>query len=413
MTVIDRLRSVLPPAGEPSAGGRPWGPGWRRSGAIGVLTGLLSCATVVVPVWFAWDADPARGSSGGTAVQVGASLWLLLGGGQLDAGGVTVALTPLLALGVLVWVARTGAREAIMQVSTEGEYWGGLVPRPLAAAIGAWWSGYGALVALAWVVAAQGPFTPRPLGMLLPAVVLPLFAVWLAVAPVGRDDPEVLGPRLAPGLPEGLLRGAGPGLAGAAMLVALGSLVVLAAVVLSWPQVRAVDAEVGATSAGALLLVAAQVASLPNLALWALSFLAGPGFSVVDGASVSWGGAESALLPMVPVLAAMPQPGPFPVVVGVLAAAAVVACGGWVGQRALRSVARLSRLRTKLVVATVACATAAVVVGLLDAVGGGSVGQFRLSSVGAPAVRLAAAVFAELLAGAVLAVLRDAWRLRR
>ena len=44
---------------------------------------------------------------------------------------------------------------------------------------------------------------------------------------------------------------------------------------------------------------------------------------------------------------------------------------------------------------------------------GGSVGQFRLSSVGAPAGWLVLAVLGELLVGAVVVVLRDAWRLRR
>ena len=79
----------------------------------------------------------------------------------------------------------------------------------------------------------------------------------------------------------------------------------------------------------------------------------------------------------------------------------------------MRTVARLSRLRTKLAVATAGCAVAALGAGLLDAVGGGSAGQFRLASVGAPALGLALCLFGWLLLGAVLAVLRDAWRLRR
>ncbi len=87
--------------------------------------------------------------------------------------------------------------------------------------------------------------------------------------------------------------------------------------------------------------------------------------------------------------------------------------GGLVARRALAQVARLSRLRTKLGVALAGCVTTAVVLGALDVLAGGSLGQFRLSGVGAPALRLFVALVAELSVGALVVVLRDAWRLRR
>jgi hypothetical protein len=40
-------------------------------------------------------------------------------------------------------------------------------------------------------------------------------------------------------------------------------------------------------------------------------------------------------------------------------------------------------------------------------------GQFRLASVGAPALMLSLSLFGWLLLGAVIAVLRDVWALRR
>jgi acyl-CoA synthetase (AMP-forming)/AMP-acid ligase II len=115
---------------------------------------------------------------------------------------------------------------------------------------------------------------------------------------------------------------------------------------------------------------------------------------------------------MVPVLAALPQPGAFPwfTAGGVLV---VVAVGGVVGRRALGEVARLSRLRTKVTVSTVACATSAVVLGALDVIAGGSAGQFRLSDVGVPTASFVASVFGAMMAGAVVVVVRDAWKLRR
>ncbi len=412
MTVSDRLRAAVPGAG--TASGTGTGPGWRRGAVVGGLTGLLSMGVVVGPVLAAWSqAVPAAGTAG-EALAVGAGLWLLTAGAHVALGDAVLSLTPLLGLALLVLLARLGAREAMVRVSLEGPSWWGLLPRRLAQVLGAWWAGYAAVVLVAAAVAATGPLRPQWSTVALPAVVLPLLAGGLALRSVVADDPDVLGPRAAvPWVPDAVRRGVGPGLTGLLVLVGLGSALVLAAVGLSWDGVRAVHDGLDAGTAGSTVAVVAQVGMLPNLGLWVVSFLAGPGFQVVQGAGVTWSGAESGLLPMVPALAGLPQPGPFPPAVAVLSALLLVAVGGVVGHRSVHTVARLSRLRTKLAVATAGCAVAALAAGLLDAVGGGSAGQFRLASVGAPALALALCLFGWLLLGAVLAVLRDAWRLRR
>jgi hypothetical protein len=203
-----------------------------------------------------------------------------------------------------------------------------------------------------------------------------------------------------------------PGLLGAGVLLGVGLLVVLAMVALSWNQVTTISTAVAAGGLGSVVLALAQVASLPNLALWAVSFMAGPGFRVVEGGSVDWSGSKGGLLPMVPVLAALPQPGDFPWFT-VLSVLVVVAVGAFVARRALTGVARLSRLRTKLAVAMTACTVTALTLAVLDLVAGGSAGQFRLSAVGAPTGRLFLALLFELGIGALVVVVRDAWRLRR
>ncbi|WP_223179082.1 DUF6350 family protein [Phycicoccus endophyticus] len=414
MTVVDRLRSALPGATTADEGGPSfWAPGWRRSALLGVATGTVSLLLVLVPVLLAWNGDSRTSAGLGGALDVGSSLWLLAGGARLGSGAATIALTPLLATGVLVLLARVGAREGMVRVSTDGPYWAGLVPRPLATAAASWWAGYAAVVAVAWLLARDGVLPPHPATLLLPGLVVPVAGLVLALRPVAREDPDVLGPRARLPLPDLVRRAVGPGLAGAGLLVLLGALVVAGAVVLQWPRVSAVQAELGAEGAGAAVLFGGQAAGLANLGLWVVSFVAGPGFSVVQGASVTWDGVESGLLPMLPVLAALPQPGRFPGLVALACVLVVVACGAWVGHRAVRRLARLARLRSKLAVALSACATAALALGALDVLGGGSLGQFRLSSVGAPAGRLVLAVFAELALGAVCYVLRDAWRLRR
>ncbi len=415
MTVLNRLRAALPGSDDASDDEAPVGaaPPWWRGVVIGLVTGVASLLLVGAPVVLAWLVDPLSVGTVWEAVGVGAALWVLLSGGHLLDGTVLLSLVPLLGLAAMVLLARVGAREAMVDVSTDGEYWGGLVPRPLAGALGAWWGGY--LLALAGAIGltTAGPLGVDPGSVLVPALVLPLAAVSLALRPVVRDDPDVLGPRLdLLRLPDDVRRGLRPGLTGAAVLLAVGALLVALTVALGWSRVTTISAELGAPGLGTVLLGAAQVLSLPNLALWAVSFLAGPGFEVVEGAAVTWSGSEAGLLPMVPVLAALPQPGPFPWVTagGVLV---VVAVGALVARRALAEVARLSRLRTKLTVATVGCATTAVVLGALDVLAGGSAGQFRLSDVGVPTAAFVVSVFGAMMAGALVVVLRDAWRLRR
>ena len=157
------------------------------------------------------------------------------------------------------------------------------------------------------------------------------------------------------------------------MLLATGLVVVIGLVALSWDQVTTISAAVAAGGVGGIVLALAQVAALPNLALWVVSFLAGPGFRVVEGGPVTWSGSEGGLLPMVPVLAALPQPGDFPWFTA-LSVLVVVAVGAFVARRALAEVARLSRLRTKLAVALSACTVTALALAALDLVAGGSVG---------------------------------------
>lgn len=414
MTVIDRLRAALPLGehAEPDLDTVP-APPWWRGVVIGVVTGLASLLLVGAPVVLAWLVDPLATGDAWRAVGTGSALWLLVSGGHLLAGGALFSLVPLLGLAGLALLARVGVREAMVDVSTDGEYWGGLVPRPLAVALGCWWAGYALVVGAAAGVTTAGPFRADLLSLVVPLVVLPVAAMALALRPVVADDPDVLGPALdLPWVPDDVRRGIRPGLVGAAWLLGLGTLVLGLVVALGWSRVVTISGEVGAPGLGATLLGAAQALSLPNLALWAVSFLAGPGFEVVEGGAVTWSGSEGGLLPMVPVLAAMPGPGPFPWFT-VLGAVPLVAVGGFVARRALREVARLSRLRTKLTVATVACATAAVALGLLDVLGGGSAGQFRLSDVGVPSFSFVLAVFGWLALGAVLVVGRDVWRLRR
>jgi len=142
---------------------------------------------------------------------------------------------------------------------------------------------------------------------------------------------------------------------------------------------------------------------LPNVALWAGSWLAGPGFGLGEGTAITWSHSNPGLLPLIPGLGAVPAPGPLPAGLW-LSVLVPVAAGGLVGWRALRVVARLSSWRAKAETATSACLVAALVLTLATALAGGSLGAARLTGLGAPALVFGATVLGELLLGATVVV---------
>jgi len=189
MSVSDRIRSALPGSDDASAedvaegGGAA---GWWRAGLVGLLTGVASLLVVLAPVMLAWLVEPLATGDGWQAAGTGAALWLLTSGAHLAVGGFTVSLVPLLGLAMLVGVAWLGAREAMVDVSTDGELWRGLLPRPLTAALGAWWAGYAVAVAGAVALTLSGPFRVTPFSLVVPLLVVPVLALALALRPASR-----------------------------------------------------------------------------------------------------------------------------------------------------------------------------------------------------------------------------------
>jgi hypothetical protein len=183
-------------------------------------------------------------------------------------------------------------------------------------------------------------------------------------------------------------------------------------VVLRYDRVSHLQSTLAPGLLGGLVLLLGQLLVLPNLGLWAVSFVSGTGFSAVQGASATWTGSRTSLLPMVPVLGALPDPGAFPGYLPIVALLPV-SVGVLVGWRSLRSVARLSTWRTKAAVTSAAVVVAACALGLLDVVAGSSLGSARLSHIGAPAGWMTLALLVELGGGAALVLAWDRWKLRR
>ena len=399
-----------------STTGGPDPRGLHRTLLAGAGAASASALVFVLPALLVWVAASESTVAWTTALGVGAGLWLLGGGAHLTLGAAPVTVVPLLFLALAVAGAAWAARRAVRESTDDRtvDLVADVVHRPLGLGLAAWTVGYAAAAALWAVVAfAAGP-APVLWTLALPVLVVPVAAAAIALGRCARARPELVGPRLRrpTWLPDVLRRALRPGVEGALGLVGAGLVACVVLLVLHWSRVAHLQGELAPGLIGGAVLSLAQLLVLPNLALWAVSFMAGTGFSAVEGASATWTGSRTSLMPMVPVLGALPEPGAFPGIVPALVLVPVAA-GAWVGWRSLRSVARLSRARTKLLVTGSAVVLAAALVGLLDVVAGSSLGAARLSSIGAPAGAMTLTLLVELAVGAGLVLLWDRWKLRR
>lgn len=415
MTVTGARRPGRPAVAAPADDERPHPglPHWARALVTGLVTALASAGLVVVPTVLAWSADSRSAASLGTTLGLGSALWLMAQGAHLVVAPTTVAFVPLGLAALLVGVTAYGAFRVVRHRAADGERGSGPLPRSAVHALASWWVGYAAVTVVGLLLARSGPAAPVGWSLLHPFVTVPVLATVIGVAAQRRHEEDLLDPALARRvLPDTVRRAVVPALRGVWTLVAVGTVVVVVAVTWHVGDVQHVQAALGAGAMGGTVLAVAQLASVPNLALWAVSFLAGPGFQIVDGASTTLTGSQSGLMPIVPVFAALPPPGDFPLVVLGLVLVPVLV-GGVIGRRALGAVARLASLRAKASVAVTAALLTAVLVGLLDGVAGGRLGTYKLSAVGAPALPLVGALAVELVIGALAVVAWDAWRLRR
>lgn len=410
MTVMELLR------GGTTARGGVDPVGLRRAALAGAGAAAVSACVFVLPALLVWVAAAQSTVPWTDALGLGAGLWLLGGGAHLDVGGTTVTVVPLLFLVLAVLGSAWSAGRATFDAAHDREVRPvrGLVHGRLLAELGAWTGGYAGCAALGWLTAALAGPTPVVWSALLPVVVLPVVAALLALGRHSRRRPDLLGDAMArpAWLPAAVPRGVCAGLEGATALLGSGVVACVVMVVLHVDRVAHLQAELSPGIVGGAVLVLAQLSVLPNLGLWAVSFLAGTGFSAAQGASATWTGSRTSVLPMVPVLGALPEPGAFPGVLPLVVLVPVVV-GAVVGWRALRSVSRLSSQRTKLGVVAVAVVVTAGAVGLLDVLGGSSLGAGRLADIGAPAGAMTVALLVEVALGALVPLGWDRWKLRR
>lgn len=384
----------------------------------GALSGLraagISLGIVAVPLLAAW-AIAAHVTAGWTqALRLSAAGWLLVHHVTIGYDGGHLGLAPLGLTVVPVLAAyRSARRLASEPLLSQGFSSTSVNVRPLAQAAAGMAGGYAAVAFVVALLVSTGPARP----VLWQAVLAPAVVAALGgTAGLLRGHPRsaALRGELARWLPERVRSTVRPALVGVAVMLAAGVVVVVVAVVTSADRVAALQRALHPDCFGSALLVVGQVGYLPDLAAWGVGWLAGPGFALGAGSLVAPGTVRLGVLPVVPVLGALPTH-PFtsqwavlaPLAVPVLAGVAV----GWTGVRraAADDLGALSRLSDALGGVVAAALGLTVLVGVST----GAIGPGRLAHVGANALVVGPFLAMELAVGALPVAAVGAWWRRR
>lgn len=361
---------------------------WVLGGIAAVGAWVIGLAICVVPAL----AGQLAASNGSLtvlgAVLLGVDVFVLGHGGSLViTGGAlpgVVSLSPLgltlLLLAVVASAMRRMAR-ALSLVTAEGGLRAGAVRDALvtlAAFVVVYAAGGGLVAAVGRSATVHPVASSAVVGAALVAMVGGLAGLLLGLRSSGRRlgvPVRVLD--LLPSPYEAVARAVAIALVA---LLAAGLLTALGAIALAAPRVLALDRQLEAGIVGGIVLALVQLALLPLFAVWCLAVLLGGTFSVGTGTGVSLGGAESGLMPALPLLGAMPQPGESPWYVWLLLVLPVVA----VGLGAVRLARDLSgRDPRSRIIAWVAYVVAlAVVLLLVLGLSGGGIGRGRLEALG-------------------------------
>jgi hypothetical protein len=338
--------------------------------------------------------------------------YLAVTGIDQSAASFVVSLAPLaFASFTAIFAARSGVRAAQAGAAATGPVAGTIVFAVLATLAG---------------LTARNPIAAIHLwqGVLFPVSIYAigvaggaLVAGWALADPAGHGVLDAMRGRVArwrhgwDRFVELAARGTGIALAG---LIGLGALAVAVAMVVRGGNVIALFEAGHVDLLGVIVVALGQLAYLPTLVVWGLSFIAGPGFSVGVGTTVSPAGTQLGVMPGIPALGALPETtSPFLLVV-VLLPVAVGALAGWAVRSrfadmdaSTHEVAHIgSGLRATVAVAIAALSAAGTAV--LCAAASGSLGPARLAQTGPEPGPVALAVGIEVLIGAAIMLLSPA-----
>jgi hypothetical protein len=190
------------------------------------------------------------------------------------------------------------------------------------------------------------------------------------------------------------------GMGAVALTVAAASVLVAALFVVRFPDMIGLYEALHTEVVGGVAVTAGQLSILPNLVVWAVAWLVGPGFAIGIGSHVSPVGTALGPLPALPVFGALPSDdSPF----GFAGVLVPVVAAFFAGVAVRPALARALGHVSPLMVIAVAAGTGVVggaVVALLAAASAGSAGPGRLAVVGPDAVLVGLVAAAEFAVAA-------------
>jgi hypothetical protein len=382
-----------------------------RSAAIrlGVLAAIGTWAVVILPALVGWLAAPEGSLGWFSAVQVGTAIWFAGHGQSIGGSGVTISLTPVGLFLLFVYVTTRWGRRLIgtERARVSRLEWArvakfGVVPGFVIGYIGA--------AAVFSLLTLGGTVTPGVAAVPGTALVPVAALGYLLVRPGEPDAPGVVRGWFRRG-PAWLSSAWGIGWRGAALLFGVGLAVAVIRILVSLGEVLRIHEEYGLNVAAGAIVVLAQVLLLGNAATWALAFLAGPGFSIAVGSVISPAAAHPGLMPLVPVLAGLPDEADYPTAMYAVVLIPFL-CGVVIGRWVDRELEFFGNTRARLLATSVSGAIAAGAIGLLTALGNGSIGVERLAAVGASVPLVVGALLVEVVAGGLLWAGWRAWQER-
>ena len=265
--------------------------GWARAVLSGIEAALLGWALVVIPTLIAYAAVASNqwlvSTTWEDAFHFASDLWGAALGAQVVSGEVSYRAVPLLFVLVLI-----GLTKLLL-----------LQGRRFPAA--AQWMAVPGFAVTALLLAGGIGTHVRVLGAFPLAIAIPLIAAAWEVALA----PHSLELRLE--MPQWLSSGVRIGWRASWFLAAYGGLFLLISVIVSWSRIRGIHELLLPTSTiDSTMITLAQVLFIPNAIVWALSWLAGPGFFMGSDALHSPASAPTMPIPAIPLFGATPASAP-------------------------------------------------------------------------------------------------------
>ncbi|WP_245810206.1 DUF6350 family protein [Brachybacterium massiliense] len=290
-------------------------------GVLGALSSLgIALAVVVVPALAAQVAGTASSATALDAILISLSVLILgHGGGIVLTTGVVdgaVTLTPFGLLILLMLLSALSMRRvgrALRPVRDDGVLRAGAL-RDVGSALGMYTLVYAIGLAVLASFGRSTDVSPVVTSAVVSGAMVALVGGLAGLLWSLRREPtqSVPGVRVLELLPTPYGDIARAALTAVIGLLWMGLAAITVMLLLSVPEQASLFDGLAPGIVGGLVLTLVQLALLPLLAVWALTVLLGGTVGVGTSTGISLGGAETGVLPALPILGALPGPGDFP-----------------------------------------------------------------------------------------------------